>query len=58
MKQLLDGLEAAGLNPIVIDENFDFSQLAAMLGMNDEQVDVRPEDADHDTDAGDILPAS
>ena len=31
MKNLIDGLEAAGLNPIVIDENFDFSKLNGML---------------------------
>lgn len=31
MKQLLDGLEAAGLKPIVIDENFGFSQLGGLI---------------------------
>lgn len=32
MKQTdIDGLEASGLNPIVIDEHFDFSQLGAVL---------------------------
>lgn len=49
MKQLLDGLEAAGLKPIVVDENFDFSQLGAMLGLqpkeDDEQVDDSTEES-------------
>ena len=47
----IDALKASGLNPIVIDENFDFSQLSAMLdGLLDtpketnEQVVVRPEE--------------
>ena len=51
MKQTdLDTLEASGLKPIVIDENFDFSQLnGLMLGLqpkeDDEQVDDSTEES-------------
>lgn len=45
----IDMLRAAGLNPIVIDENFDFSQLSAMLGIqpkdDDEQVVDSPKES-------------
>lgn len=38
MNDLLEGLEAAGLNPIVIDENFDFARMPLLRETNTEFV--------------------
>lgn len=49
----LDALIASGLNPIVIDENFDFNQLSALLGLQPKDTDelgLRTTQADQDSD--------
>ena len=48
---LIDALQASGLNPIVIDEDFDFATLTNLISNppapkdNDEQVVVSPEES-------------